>query len=190
MARRSHRGSGATATTTPSQSRRDASRLWRAAVPEIATDSSVLERSLQRSSEDLGALRMFDQDHPDLAVVAAGAPWFMTVFGRDSLLTGWMSLLADHTLAHGVLETLARFQGVDVDPSTEEEPGKILHEMRFLSADAPGLDQASIYYGSIDATPSVRDAAGRAPALGSLRRDRRAALAPCGPSLGLDRRIR
>ena len=64
-------------------------------------------------------------------MVAAGAPWSMTLFGRDSLLTAWMALLVDPDLALGVLETLARFQGDDVDPRTEEEPGRILREVRF-----------------------------------------------------------
>jgi glycogen debranching enzyme len=77
----------------------------------------------------------------------------MTVFGRDSLLTGWMSLIADHRLAQGVLETLARFQGEDVNDTTEEEPGKILHEMRFAAAEGLSLERGDTYYGSIDATP-------------------------------------
>jgi glycogen debranching enzyme len=128
-------------------------RRWRATVPEIATDHAGFARCLHRSSEDLGALRMFDPDHPDLPVIAAGAPWFMTLFGRDSLLTSWMTLIADSTLAHGVLATLARFQGEDVVDETEEEPGKILHEMRFASAGGPALGGGDVYYGSVDATP-------------------------------------
>ena len=76
-------------------------------------------------------MRIYDPDHPELPVVAAGAPWFMTLFGRDSLITAWMSLIAEPNLALGVLETLAQFQGTDVNPATEEEPGKILHEVRF-----------------------------------------------------------
>jgi len=128
-------------------------RQWRTTVPLVETDNSSLKLALDRSGDDLGALRIFDPDHPDLPVVAAGAPWFMTVFGRDSLLTGWMTLIADHTLAQGVLETLARFQGDDVVDQTEEEPGKILHEMRFTAAATTSLQQADVYYGSIDATP-------------------------------------
>lgn len=126
---------------------------WRATVPEITTDHSGLAAVVRRSSEDLGALRIFDPEHPDVPVLAAGAPWFMTVFGRDSLLTGWMTLLADPTLAQGVLETLARLQGDDVNRATEEEPGKILHEMRFGRAGGLALGGGDVYYGSIDATP-------------------------------------
>jgi glycogen debranching enzyme len=118
----------------------------------IETDSLDLGEAVRRSSEDLGALRIFDPDHPDLAIVAAGAPWFMTLFGRDSLLTAWMTLLADPSLALGVLEILARFQGADVDANTEEEPGKILHEVRFGNAPGLTLGGGQAYYGSVDAT--------------------------------------
>jgi glycogen debranching enzyme len=127
---------------------------WLGTIPTVDTDSAELAAAVARAGEDLGALRIFDPDHPELPVVAAGAPWFMTLFGRDSLITAWMSLLADTSLAQGVLETLARFQGADVDPRTEEEPGKILHEVRFGSA-ATGLalGGGQTYYGTIDATP-------------------------------------
>ncbi len=97
--------------------------------------------------------RIFDPDYPERVVVAAGAPWFMTVFGRDSLLTAWMALLVDPDLARGVLQTLARFQGTDVDPRHDEEPGRILHEMRFGDAASLSLGGGSIYYGTADATP-------------------------------------
>jgi glycogen debranching enzyme len=126
---------------------------WRAELPDLDTDDAALASAFRRSGEDLGALRIFDPERPDVPILAAGAPWFMTVFGRDSLLTAWMTLLADSSLARGVLETLARFQGSDVDPATEEEPGKILHEMRFGSASGPALGRGDVYYGSIDATP-------------------------------------
>jgi glycogen debranching enzyme len=96
---------------------------------------------------------MFDPEHPERAVVAAGAPWFMTLFGRDSLFTSWMALPVDPDLALGVLQTLARFQGTKSDPRTEEEPGRILHEMRFGEAATLSLGGGTIYYGSVDATP-------------------------------------
>ena len=60
----------------------------------------------------------------------------MTLLGRDALLTAWMSLIVDPELALGTLETLARFQGVDVDDRTEEQPGRILHQLRFGTAGA------------------------------------------------------
>ena len=126
---------------------------WRGAVPTVESDSAALTSAVTRARDDLGALRIFDPEHPDLPVVAAGAPWFMTLFGRDSLITGWMSLIAEPNLALGVLETLARFQGTDVNPATEEEPGKILHEVRFGANGGLSLGGGHIYYGTIDATP-------------------------------------
>lgn len=126
---------------------------WRARLPDIDTDHPGLAGAVRQAGEDLGALRIFDPEHPSVPIVAAGAPWFMTVFGRDSLLTAWMTLIADPSLAEGVLETLARFQGTDVNPETEEEPGRILHEMRFDAAGGMSLGGGDVYYGSIDATP-------------------------------------
>jgi glycogen debranching enzyme len=108
---------------------------------------------IKRSAEDLGALRIFDPDYPERAVMAAGAPWFMTLFGRDSLITSWMALIVDPDLAMGTLQTLARFQGEQVDPRTEEEPGRILHEMRFGESSSLSLGGGRRYYGSADATP-------------------------------------
>ena len=81
---------------------------WRAKVPQVQSDDDEFRRALERSAEDLGALRIFDPDYPERVVVAAGAPWFMTVFGRDSLITSWMALIVDPDLALGVLQTLAR----------------------------------------------------------------------------------
>jgi glycogen debranching enzyme len=126
---------------------------WRAAVPVVSTDHAGLATAVHRAAEDLGALRLFDPDHPHLAVVAAGAPWFMTVFGRDSIITAYMALVVDPELARGVLETLARFQGSRVDPASEEEPGRILHEMRFGGAASSSLAGGQVYYGTVDATP-------------------------------------
>jgi len=126
---------------------------WRRAVPAVETDYDDLRAVLDHSAEDLGALRIFDPDFPERTVVAAGAPWFMTLFGRDSLLTSWMALTVDPDLAKGVLLTLARFQGERVDPRNDEEPGRILHEMRFGEAASLSLGGGRFYYGSADATP-------------------------------------
>lgn len=126
---------------------------WRLANPVVHTTHPGLAALLERTREDLGSLRIFDPEHPDRVAVAAGAPWFMTVFGRDSLLTAWMALLLDPGLALGTLRTLARFQGTEVDPRSDQEPGKVLHEMRYGTDSAHSLDGGSVYYGSIDSTP-------------------------------------
>jgi glycogen debranching enzyme len=126
---------------------------WRDESPVITTEHDALRTAVHRSVDDLGALRIFDPDFPERTVVAAGAPWFMTLFGRDSLLTAWMALLVDPDLALGVLQTLARFQGTVVDPRNDEEPGRILHEMRFGEAASLSLGGGRVYYGTADATP-------------------------------------
>jgi glycogen debranching enzyme len=128
-------------------------RAWRAGSPYVDTNNAQLRRTLTQSLEDLGALRIFDPAHPDSVAVAAGAPWFMALFGRDSLLSSYMALPLDQTLALGTLQALARKQGSKVDDRTEEQPGRILHETR-LGLDFPlSHGGGSVYYGTADATP-------------------------------------
>jgi glycogen debranching enzyme len=125
---------------------------WREASARIHTTYPPLARTLRRTSADLGSLRIFDPHRPDLPAVAAGAPWYMTLFGRDSLLTSWMALLVDPQLAIGTLHMLAELQGSRVDPVSEEEPGRILHEMRHGGGlGGPGAG-SPVYYGTADAT--------------------------------------
>jgi glycogen debranching enzyme len=126
---------------------------WRAASPRVTTSSPALRTALHRSILDLGALRIGDPDRPGSDVVAAGAPWFMALFGRDALLTSWMALPFDPGLARGTMQTLAAHQGRRHDPMSEEEPGRILHEVRLGVDPGRALGASSIYYGSVDATP-------------------------------------
>jgi glycogen debranching enzyme len=126
---------------------------WRQSTPAVSTPDERLSAMVAVSAEDLGALRIFDGDQPDRSVVAAGAPWFMTLFGRDALLTSWMLLPLDPSLALGTLHTLARLQGSKVDPLSEEEPGRILHEVRSGLDSEYALGGGEVYYGSSDATP-------------------------------------
>src|SRR5262249_3273616 len=126
---------------------------WTRRLPVVTTDDDRFRALLERSSRDIAGLRIFDPEYPDRAVVAAGAPWFMTLFGRDSLITSWMTMLVDPDLALGTLQTLARFQGTTTDARTEEEPGRILHEMRFGETASLALGGGRIYYGTVDATP-------------------------------------
>ncbi|WP_181700885.1 amylo-alpha-1,6-glucosidase, partial [Nocardia sp. GTS18] len=125
---------------------------WRATATDITSDSLMLNRILRRSESDLGALQIHSDSGTGRPFVAAGAPWFMTLFGRDSLLTAWMSLPLETDLALGTLQQLAELQGETVDPLVEEEPGRIMHEMRR----GPAVGQVlggQIYYGTVDATP-------------------------------------
>ncbi|WP_353713221.1 glycogen debranching N-terminal domain-containing protein [Arthrobacter sp. K5] len=126
---------------------------WVAKIPVLQMGNRSVERTLRRSYDDLGALRIEDPDHPERVVVAAGAPWFMTLFGRDSLWASVMAMPVDPSLALGTLQTLADRQGTVVDPMTEEEPGKILHEVRLDVSSGLSLGGKSNYYGSVDATP-------------------------------------
>src|SRR5206468_9430704 len=108
---------------------------------------------VSRTSKILSALRFYAPDFRARTVVSAGAPWYMSRFAPDSIIASWIPLLVDPDLALGVLQTLARFQGKDVDPRTEEEPGRILHEMRFADSPSLSLGGGHIYYGTADATP-------------------------------------
>jgi glycogen debranching enzyme len=135
---------------SPSDRRRQE---WVAKIPVLHMGNRSIERTLRRSYDDLGALRIEDPEHPERIVVAAGAPWFMALFGRDSLWASLMALPVDPSLAFGTLQTLADHQGKVVDPMSEEEPGKILHEVRLGVSSGLALGGKSAYYGSIDATP-------------------------------------
>ncbi len=125
---------------------------WRSAVPTVVSLDPRLPAAVDQSLADLAALRIVDRAHPERAVVAAGAPWFMTLFGRDSLLTAWMTLPFDGSLAAGVLTSLADLQGRADDPESEEQPGRIVHELRRHGGTGT-FSSRSRYYGTVDATP-------------------------------------
>jgi glycogen debranching enzyme len=126
---------------------------WRARSPRLRSADPRFDQLLRTCTDELAGLRITDPAHPDRVILAAGAPWFMTVFGRDSLLTSWMLLPLDARIALGTLQVLADRQGTTREPSTEEEPGRILHEIRsgLSVSGTPGID--SVYYGTADATP-------------------------------------
>lgn len=140
---------------------------WREKTPVIDADDSAVTGAFRQATEDLGALRIVDPRHPDRDIVAAGAPWFMTIFGRDSIISSWMALLVDPDLALGTLRTLAERQGQRTDPAADEEPGRILHEVRFDRRAARLLGGPSTYYGSVDATPLFVMLAGEAARWGA-----------------------
>ncbi len=118
----------------------------------IKTTDGRLARAFDQALEDLASLRIFDPANPSNTVVAAGAPWFMTLFGRDSLLTSWMALPFAPELSVGVLQALAELQGTESVAESEEEPGKIIHELR-RHGGSDAFSERGRYYGTIDATP-------------------------------------
>ncbi|MCL2315574.1 MAG: amylo-alpha-1,6-glucosidase [Actinomycetia bacterium] len=121
------------------------------AVDRVPTASPDLRRWITRSLDDLASLRLTPRGRTE-AILGAGAPWFLTLFGRDSLITALFLLPFDPRVALDTLHVLAGFQGTRVDPVTGEQPGKIPHELRNVSADVTfGLPP--LYYGTIDATP-------------------------------------
>ncbi len=128
-------------------------RAWEQRTPRVRCDDKSVEATFLQSERDLGALRIFDPNYSNRTIIAAGAPWFMTLFGRDSLITSMMTLDVDPSIASGTLLTLARTQGSRIDDLTEEQPGKILHEMRRGLTSTPKTRSGSTYYGSIDSTP-------------------------------------
>jgi glycogen debranching enzyme len=109
-----------------------------------------LQRTARQSLADLAGLLLRDGDDRFLA---AGSPWFLTLFGRDSLWAARMMVPFDTGLALSTLRTLARRQGRVEDHATEEQPGKILHEVRAGDLDLGEQVLPPLYYGSVDATP-------------------------------------
>ena len=119
----------------------------------VRADDPRLAALLARAVDDLDALLLAEPGYPGDVFAGAGAPWYFTLFGRDALWTATLLLPFDVTLAGGTLRALARKQGRAVDPGTGEEPGKILHELRRVTAAASTERLPPLYYGTIDATP-------------------------------------
>jgi glycogen debranching enzyme len=124
-----------------------------AAAPQLETDWDPLEHIYERSLIDLAALRFETTLFPGQPMPAAGLPWFMTVFGRDSLLTSFQALPFTPELAETTLRVLARYQATERDDFRDAEPGKILHEIRFGELTHFDERPHSPYYGTADATP-------------------------------------
>src|SRR5206468_2717311 len=121
---------------------------WQLRVPQLRASWDPLENSFARSVSDLAALRMRGGNGGIARLPAAGMPWFMTVFGRDTLITSLQTLLFGPELARGALEELAELQATGDDPSIDAEPGKIVHEVRNGKAAKTWFAR---YYGTVDA---------------------------------------
>jgi glycogen debranching enzyme len=121
--------------------------------PQLESDWDPLEHVYERSLTDLAALRFETTLFPGQPMPAAGLPWFMTVFGRDSMLTSFQALPFVPELAETTLRVLAKYQATEVDDFRDAEPGKILHEIRFGELTHFDERPHSPYYGTADATP-------------------------------------
>jgi glycogen debranching enzyme len=124
---------------------------------EVSIDAADrrLEPTVAAGLNDLQHLLLTDPEEPSSIFAAAGTPWFLTLFGRDSLWAARMTLPFGTELAAGTLRALARRQGSTFDSDRAEAPGKIPHELRRTAFVDPraGIDLPPVYYGTIDATP-------------------------------------
>jgi glycogen debranching enzyme len=126
---------------------------WLQQAPRLESDWEPLELIYRRCLTDLAALRFSPLTMPGRALPAAGLPWFMTIFGRDSIFTSLQALPFTSELAATTLRALAERQGTRIDDFRDEDPGRILHEMRFGEMTAFEERPHSPYYGNADATP-------------------------------------
>jgi len=125
---------------------------WLARAPKLTSDYEALEESYHKSLVDLAALRYTPLATGD-RLPTAGLPWFMTLFGRDSIITCLQTLPFTPELTAPTLRYLALAQGVHLDDFRDREPGKILHETRYGESTAFEEQPHSPYYGSADSTP-------------------------------------
>jgi glycogen debranching enzyme len=125
---------------------------WLADAPRVESDSDSLRATYRRSLVDLAALRFSPPIAGGRSLPAAGLPWFMTMFGRDSIFTSLQALPFTPELAATTLRMLGLWQGTRVDDFRDEDPGRILHEMRYGEMTAFEERPHSPYYGCADAT--------------------------------------
>jgi glycogen debranching enzyme len=127
---------------------------WREQMARLESDSHDIELIYGVSKKDLAALRIPTRAGDEKAILpAAGLPWFLTLFGRDTIITAYQTLTIGPSLARGTLVELAAFQGTECNDFRDEEPGKILHEVRTGELTQLGLRPHNPYYGTADATP-------------------------------------
>ena len=130
--------------------RREAARRWEEESTRFKSSNDIFDEALRTCTADFHALQI-----PDGAqhVVAAGIPWFATMFGRDSAIAAYQSLLLNPRLACETLRVLAKYQGRESNDWRDEDPGKIPHEYRTGEMTRAGEMPFGPYYGSVDATP-------------------------------------
>jgi glycogen debranching enzyme len=129
---------------------RDSLAAWQLRVPQLRASWDALSHSFGQSVSDLASLRMRSDNGAIGRLPGAGVPWFMTVFGRDTIITCLQTLLFGPELARTALEVLAELQAKEDDATLDAEPGKIVHEVRHGKAARTWFER---YYGTVDATP-------------------------------------
>ncbi|MBN1174091.1 MAG: amylo-alpha-1,6-glucosidase [Micromonosporaceae bacterium] len=132
---------------------RDGLEQWIAAAPTLNCDWEPLVATYRRSLIDLAALRFSPALAGGKSLPAAGLPWYMTIFGRDSILTSLQTLPFTPELAATTIRVLGTWQGTRSDDFREEDPGKILHEMRYGEMSAFEERPHSPYFGAADTSP-------------------------------------
>jgi glycogen debranching enzyme len=129
-------------------------RRWQDQATGLTSANEDLYRLYRQSVEDMGALRIHDHDFAaDVWLAAAGVPWFVTVFGRDSLIVSLQNMIVNPGFAWGALKKLGEYQATEKDDWRDAEPGKILHEIRFGELAHFKRIPHTPYYGTADATP-------------------------------------
>jgi glycogen debranching enzyme len=126
---------------------------WLGAAPSLDTSWDDVRRVYHRSLVDLAALRFYPETVPNSSLPAAGLPWFMALFGRDSLIASYQALPFVPELCRTTLRALAAQQATEHDDFRDAEPGKILHELRHGELTYFGQCPQSPYYGASDSTP-------------------------------------
>ncbi|WAL62354.1 amylo-alpha-1,6-glucosidase [Thermocoleostomius sinensis] len=123
---------------------------WRANITQIRSDNRTFNQVIERAEQDIYLLR---QTFTQGKILSAGVPWFCTLFGRDSIIAASQTLILDPAIARETLTVLAHYQGKVDDEWREEEPGKILHELRLGEMARCHEIPHTPYYGTVDATP-------------------------------------
>ena len=123
---------------------------WQQQVTKISSDNDTFNRLIERAERDIYLLR---QSFEGRKFLSAGIPWFSTLFGRDSIIAAWQTLILDPQIAKDTLFILAQYQGKTENQWQEESPGKILHELRLGEMARCGEIPHTPYYGTVDATP-------------------------------------
>ncbi len=127
---------------------------WRTGVLKLEANGQAFSRMYEQAVEDIAALRL-PVEGPDgsRTITAAGLPWFVALFGRDTLIVALQTIILDSQLGRAALDVLGRWQAKTRDDYRDAEPGKILHELRLGELAALHLIPHTPYYGTADATP-------------------------------------